>query len=213
MLAPAAVARCFAALAACITPKSELAFGDPLELTVAVILSAQSTDKQVNKVTPALFARCRTPADYVALGEAGVAEHVRSLGLFRNKARAIVGLCRALGERFGGAVPRTRDELLTLPGVGRKTANVILNVAFGQPTLAVDTHVFRVANRLGLVRAKTPEATELALLAVVPPAYLPHAHHYLILHGRYTCTARRPECWRCPLAADCPFPAKTPAPA
>lgn len=209
LLAPAQVEAFFRGLAATIDPKPELHFHSPLELVVAVVLSAQATDRMVNRVTPALFARCPTPRDYLALGEADLCEAIRAIGLYRHKARHILGICRDLETLHGGQVPRTREELQAMPGIGRKTANVILNVLFGEPTLAVDTHVFRVANRVGLVQARTPEATERALLAVVPPQYLPHAHHYLILHGRYTCKARRPECPRCPVAAACNAREKT----
>lgn len=210
-LSPAEVEAFFDVLSQHIDPRSELTWSSPLEMLVAVVLSAQTTDKQVNKVTPALFARCPSASDYVELGEEGLQECIKSIGLFRNKAKSVVGICRALVESHGGQVPATREELQALPGVGRKSANVVLNVAFGQPTLAVDTHVFRVANRTGLVRAKTPEATELELLKIVPAKHLKAAHHYLILHGRYTCKARQPDCGRCPVAASCNHRDKTAA--
>lgn len=211
LLTAAQVGVFFDRLAAVIVPRSELHWSTPLDLVVAVVLSAQCTDRAVNRATAELWRHCRTPADYLRLGAAGLRHYLRSLGLFRNKTRHLLGLCRLLRDEFGGVVPATRAALERLPGVGRKSANVVLNVGFGQPTLAVDTHVFRVANRVGLVRAKTPEKTELALLARVPPAHLPHAHHYLILHGRYTCTARRPRCPACPVRDVCNYPAQTPA--
>lgn len=204
------VERLFAALAERIDPQPELHFRSPFELTVAVLLSAQCTDRAVNRVTAELFRECRGPADLVALGEEALAERIRSLGLFRNKARNLSRLGAILLAEHGGEVPRTRAALQALPGIGRKSASVILNVAFGEPTIAVDTHVFRVANRTGLVREKSPEKTELALLTTVPPAYRRDAHHYLILHGRYTCTARKPKCPGCPVRGLCRFPAKTP---
>ena len=210
LLTPAQVRVFFDRLAAVIDPKSELNWSTPLDLLVAVVLSAQCTDKAVNRVTAELWRHCRTPDDYLRLGEAGLREQLRTIGLFRNKTRSVIGLCRMLRDEFGGAVPPTREELERLPGVGRKTANVVLNVVFGQPTLAVDTHVFRVANRVGLAKAKTPEKTELALLARVPAEHLRHAHHYLILHGRYTCTARQPRCPACPVRDVCNFPDQTP---
>ena len=191
----------FDRLSAVIVPRCELEHTTRLDLLVAVVLSAQSTDKAVNQVTAALWRQCRTAADYLALGAAGLEPFCRRLGLFRVKSRSIIGICEQLMKRHGGEVPGTREELMALPGVGRKTANVVLNVGFGQPTLAVDTHVFRVANRSGLVSAATPEAVEAALLPRVPERHRRHAHHYLILHGRYTCLARRPACDTC-VAAD-----------
>lgn len=184
-------------------PQTELRYGSPFELLVAVILSAQATDVSVNKATPGLFAAAATPAQMLALGEAGVREHVKTIGLFNSKARNLIATCRRLLELHGGEVPREREALEALPGVGRKTANVVLNCAFGEPTIAVDTHIFRVANRLGLARGRTPLAVERRLLEVVPAAYRQHAHHWLILHGRYVCTARRPACEHCPLADLC----------
>jgi len=194
-------------------PKSELVFQNPFTLLVAVVLSAQATDAGVNRATPALFAAAPTPAAMAALGEDGVAASIRTIGLWQTKARNVVALSRVLVDRYGGEVPADREALEALPGVGRKTANVVLNVAFGQPTLAVDTHVFRVANRTGLAPGKTPREVEDALLRRVPKDMLLHAHHWLILHGRYICKARVPECWHCPGAPWCRYPAKTPAPA
>lgn len=194
-------------------PVGELSHRDPFTLLVAVVLSAQSTDVGVNKVTVRLFRDAPTPGAMLALGEDGIRERIKTLGLYRNKARHLVELCRILVERHGGVVPRQRESLEALPGVGRKTANVVLNVAFGEPTIAVDTHIFRLANRTGLAPGKTPRAVEDALLARVPERYRLHAHHWLILHGRYVCKARRPECWRCVVAAFCAFPDKSPPPA
>ena len=191
----------FDRLSAVIVPRCELEHTTRLDLLVAVVLSAQSTDKAVNQVTAALWRQCRTAADYLALGAAGLEPFCRRLGLFRAKSRSIIGICEQLQSRPGGEVPGTREELMALPGVGRKTANVVLNVGFGEPTLAVDTHVFRVANRSGLVAAATPEAVEAALLPRGPERHRRHAHHYLILHGRYTCRARQPACETC-VAAD-----------
>jgi endonuclease-3 len=188
-----------------ITPETELNWKTPLDLTIAVVLSAQCTDKAVNKATAPMFKACRTPDDYINLGEEAVRERIKSIGLFRNKAKAIVGLCLAIRDQFSGEVPDNREDLQSLPGVGRKTANVILNVVFGQPTLAVDTHIFRVTNRIGMVRAKNPEATELALLKKIPEPYMRDAHHYLILHGRYTCKARKPLCGDCSVYDACNY--------
>lgn len=193
----------FAKLAKAREPKAELNFQTPLDLLVAVVLSAQATDISVNKVTAELWKHCRTAEDYLAWGQPRLEESCRSIGLFRNKSKAIIGLCQCLLERHNGQVPADREALMQLPGVGRKTANVVLNVAFGQPTLAVDTHVFRVANRTGLAAANTPEKVEAQLLAVIPERYLQNAHHYLLLHGRYCCTARRPDCENCPIALEC----------
>jgi endonuclease-3 len=189
-------------------PVSELAYSSVFELLVAVLLSAQATDVGVNKATRRLFAVANTPARLLALGEAGVAEHIRTIGLYRNKARHVIATCRLLLEQHGGRVPRDRAALEALPGVGRKTANVVLNVAFGEPTCAVDTHVFRVSNRTGLAPGATPLAVELALERVVPAPYRVDAHHWLILHGRYVCTARSPRCGACGVAVDCGFPDK-----
>ena len=193
-------------------PLSELHYRNPFELLVAVVLSAQATDAGVNKATPALFEAAPTPRAMAALGDERVAQYIRTIGLYRTKAHNVVELSRMLVERHGGEVPDTREALEALPGVGRKTANVVLNVAFGQPTLAVDTHVLRVANRLGLAQGDNPLRVELQLLEQVPAAYAHDAHHWLILHGRHVCKARRPECWRCALADLCPYEPKTPVP-
>lgn len=190
-------------------PRSELHYRNSFELLVAVLLSAQATDAGVNRATPALFAAAPDPAAMVALGEDGVAERIRTIGLYRNKARNVVALSRILLDQHGGQVPGTREALEALPGVGRKTANVVLNIAFGVPTLAVDTHVFRLSNRLGLARGTTPEQVEAGLLKVVPAAYLHDAHHWLILHGRYICKARKPECGSCPIFDLCEWKEKT----
>lgn len=190
-------------------PTTELEYRDPFTLLVAVVLSAQATDRGVNRVTRELFRHARTPEDFVRLGEEGIARFIRSLGLWRAKARNLVQLSRMLLERHGGEVPRTREELEALAGVGRKTANVVLNTLYGEPTIAVDTHVFRVANRTGLAPGRTPREVEEKLLRVVPGAYRKGAHHWLIRLGRYICRARRPECWRCPVADLCRHPDKT----
>jgi endonuclease-3 len=190
-------------------PRTELEFINPFTLLVAVVLSAQATDIGVNKATPALFALADTPEKMLALGEARVAELVRTIGLFRTKARNTIALSRMLIERHDGTVPRDREALETLPGVGRKTANVVLNVAFGDPTIAVDTHIFRVGNRTGLAPGKTPLAVEQGLEAVTPAQYKHGAHHWLILHGRYVCKARKPECPSCAVADLCRYGAKT----
>jgi endonuclease-3 len=189
-------------------PETELEFGNTYQLLVAVVLSAQATDVGVNRATRKLFAEVRTPAQMVALGEDALKQHIKTIGLFNTKARNVIALSRALVDRHGGEVPRDRDTLTTLPGVGRKTANVVLNCAFGDETFAVDTHVFRVGNRTGLARGKTPEQVEAKLDRVVPQPFRRHAHHWLILHGRYTCKARTPECWRCPVVDLCAFKAK-----
>jgi endonuclease-3 len=190
-------------------PTTELAYRTPFELLVAVILSAQSTDRGVNQATARLFPVAATPEAILALGEAGLREHIKTLGLFNAKAANIVKACRILVAKHGGEVPRDRAALEALPGVGRKTANVILNTAFGEPTIAVDTHIFRVANRTGLAPGKTPRAVEERLLQVVPARYRKDAHHWLILHGRYVCTARRPRCAGCPVADLCDYRDKT----
>ena len=192
-------------------PTTELQYASPFELLVAVILSAQATDKSVNKATARLFPVANTPAQMLALGEDALRAHVQTIGLYRNKAANILKTCRLLLERHDGEVPRTRAALEALPGVGRKTANVILNTAFGEPVIAVDTHIFRVANRTGLAPGRTPRAVEAGLEAATPREFLPHAHHWLILLGRYTCKARRPLCPRCPVLRWCAYPAKTPA--
>ena len=193
-------------------PKGELDFVNAYTLLVAVVLSAQATDVGVNKATKALFALADTPQKMLALGEDAVREHIRTIGLFRTKAKNVILLSQRLIDVYGGEVPADRDALVTLPGVGRKTANVVLNIFFRQPTIAVDTHLFRVSNRLPLAPGKTPEAVEAGLGKVVPAEYLLHCHHWLILHGRYLCKARAPECWRCPVADLCRFEPKTPAP-
>jgi endonuclease-3 len=189
-------------------PKTELAWSTPFELLVAVVLSAQATDVGVNKATRRLFPVARTPAAILALGEAGLKPYISSIGLYNAKAANVIALCRRLLDLHGGEVPRTREALEALPGVGRKTANVVLNTAFGEPTIAVDTHIFRVANRTGLAPGKNVREVEDALLRVVPPDYVQGAHHWLILHGRYTCKARKPECWRCPIRDICRYPDK-----
>jgi endonuclease-3 len=190
-------------------PKSELEYGSPYQLLVAVVLSAQATDKSVNLATAKLYPVAGTPLAIVALGEEKLAEAIRTIGLYRTKAKNVIALSRLLLERHGGEVPRTREALEALPGVGRKTANVVLNVAFGEPTVAVDTHIFRVANRTGLAPGKTPEAVEQKLLKGVPAEFLRHAHHWLILHGRYVCLARKPGCPQCPIRDLCAFTPKT----
>jgi len=193
------------------TPTTELNFRTPFELLVAVVLSAQATDKSVNLATKRLFAVARTPDAILALGEAGLSDYIKSIGLYRTKARNLIATCGILLERFGGQVPRERDALESLPGVGRKTANVILNTAFGEPTIAVDTHIFRVANRTGLAPGKSVEEVERKLLKFVPAVYRKDAHHWLILHGRYVCTARKPDCLRCPITDLCEYRSKTSA--
>jgi endonuclease III len=191
-------------------PRSELAFANPFTLLVAVVLSAQATDAGVNKATAALFPIADTPAKMLALGEEGLRERIKTIGLFNSKAKNIIALSRRLLEEHAGEVPRDREALQALAGVGRKTANVVLNVAFGEPTIAVDTHVFRVANRTGLAPGKTPEQVEARLLARTPERWLQHAHHWLILHGRYVCKARKPECTRCVVCDLCRFEEKPP---
>ena len=176
------------------------------------MLSAQATDAGVNKATRALFKIADSPKKMLALGEDKLRDHIKTIGLYRNKAKNVIGLSQKLVDEYGSKIPADRDVLETLPGVGRKTANVVMNIAFGQPTMAVDTHVFRVANRIGLSNGATPLAVEADLLRVVPPEYAMHAHHWLILHGRYVCKARKPECWRCLINDLCRYPDKTPAP-
>jgi endonuclease-3 len=190
-------------------PKSELEYATPYQLLVAVVLSAQATDKGVNRATQPLFREHPTPQAIAALGEEGIANYIRTIGLYRTKARNVAALSRLLLERHGGDVPHDRAALEALPGVGRKTANVVLNVAFHEPTIAVDTHIFRVANRTGLAPGATPEAVEQKLLKVVPADYRLHAHHWLILHGRYTCMARRPDCPNCTVSDLCGWKEKT----
>jgi len=190
-------------------PKGELEHVNPFTLVVAVALSAQATDAGVNKATRALFAIADTPEKMVALGEEQVREYIKTIGLYRNKAKNVIALSEKLIAEFGGEVPRTREELITLPGVGRKTANVVLSMAFGQATMAVDTHIFRIANRLCLAPGKTPDEIEHQLMQIIPDHYLYHAHHWLILHGRYCCKARKPECQRCVIADICKAAEKT----
>ncbi len=191
-------------------PTTELEYASVFQLLVAVILSAQATDKSVNIATRKLFADAPTPQAILALGEDGLTEYINRIGLYRNKAKNVIATCALLIERHGGEVPHDREALEALPGVGRKTANVVLNTAFGEPTIAVDTHIFRVANRIGLAKGKTPLAVELKLLKSVPEEYRQDAHHWLILHGRYVCKARKPECGRCPIPDLCDYKEKTP---
>jgi endonuclease-3 len=193
-------------------PETELEYVNPYTLLVAVALSAQATDVSVNKATRTLFDRVTTPQQMLALGEEALRDQIKTIGLFNTKAKNVIAAAQALVDLHGGEVPRDRAALETLPGVGRKTANVVLNVAFGEPTIAVDTHIFRVGNRTGLARGKTPLAVELKLEKVTPEPFLAHAHHWLILHGRYICKARTPECWRCPVVDLCAYRPKTPAP-
>jgi len=190
-------------------PETELLYRNPFELLIAVMLSAQATDVSVNKATQGLFQAARTPAQMLQLGEAGVKEHIRTIGLFNTKAANIIKTCTILQQQHKGRVPAEREALEQLPGVGRKTANVVLNTAFGQPTIAVDTHIFRVANRTGLATGKTPLQVEMKLLKVVPKEFLQNAHHWLILHGRYTCKARKPACPECIVRDLCAFRDKT----
>ena len=192
-------------------PATELHYKTPFELLTAVMLSAQSTDVGVNKVTASLFPVANTPEAILALGEEKLRRFISSLGLYNSKARHLMQTCDILVHKHQGEVPSTRKELEALPGVGRKTANVVLNVLFGEPTMAVDTHIFRVANRTGLAPGKTPLAVEKELLSIVPEQYRQHAHHWLILHGRYTCTARKPKCHACPVISECRWPEKATA--
>jgi endonuclease III len=194
-------------------PETELESANTYTLLVAVVLSAQATDAGVNRATKDLFAAVTTPAQMLALGEEGLKRHIKTIGLFNMKAKNVIALSRALVDRFGGEVPADRDALQSLPGVGRKTANVVMNVAFGAETFAVDTHVFRVANRTGLAPGKNVGQVEAGLDRVTPPPFRASAHHLLILHGRYVCKARRPECWRCVVRDLCRFKPKTPPPA
>ena len=194
------------------SPQTELDYVNPYTLLVAVALSAQATDVGVNKATRALFAKVTTPRQMLDLGEEALRDQIKTIGLFNTKAKNVIAAARILIDQHGGIVPAERSLLESLPGVGRKTANVVLNVAFGQPTIAVDTHIFRVGNRTGLARGKTPLAVELKLEKITPAPFMAHAHHWLILHGRYICKARTPECWRCPVVDLCAFKPKTPLP-
>ena len=193
-------------------PTTELEFSTPFELLVAVVLSAQATDKSVNAATRVLYKVANTPLAMVRLGEERLTEYIKTIGLFRTKAKNVIGLSRLLIERHGGELPREREALEALPGVGRKTANVVLNTAFGQPTIAVDTHIFRVSNRTNIAPGDTVDEVEARLEKFTPDEFRKDAHHWLILHGRYICKARTPECWRCPIAAWCEYKPKTPAP-
>ena len=193
-------------------PEGELHYANPYTLLVAVVLSAQATDESVNRATLPLFKIADTPAKMLTLGEDKVREAIKTIGLYRNKAKNVILLSQQLIDKHGSEVPDDRQALEALPGVGRKTANVVLNTAFGHPTIAVDTHLFRLGNRTGLAPGKTPAEVETKLLKTVPKTYARHAHHWLILHGRYICKARKPECWRCPISDICRFKPKTPAP-
>ena len=193
-------------------PNTELEYTSVFELLAAVLLSAQATDVGVNKATRRLFVVAPTPQRMLALGLEGLESQIKTIGLYRSKARHLLETCKILVEAYGGEVPRTREALEALPGVGRKTANVVLNVGFGEPTMAVDTHIFRVSNRTGLAPGKNPLAVEMQLLKRVPAEYAVDSHHWLILHGRYVCQARKPQCWHCSVAAYCDFKPKTPKP-
>lgn len=194
-------------------PETELVYSTPFELLTAVLLSAQATDVGVNKATAKLYPVANTPQQILDLGLDTLCEYIKTIGLYKSKAKHLLATCRMLVELHGGEVPRTREALEALPGVGRKTANVVLNVAFGEPTMAVDTHIFRLGNRTGLAPGKTPLEVEAKLLKRIPTAYMLHAHHWLILHGRYVCQARKPRCWVCSVSAHCKFKPKTAAPA
>jgi endonuclease III len=210
LMKPAAVHTFYARLRDVLPePRTELEYDNPYQLLVAVVLSAQATDVGVNRATRPLFQTVKTPQQMIALGDAKLTDHVKSIGLYRNKAKNVMALSRLLIEHHGGHVPHDRGALEALPGVGRKTANVVLNVAFGEPTIAVDTHIFRIGNRTGLAPGKDPLAVELRLLKRTPPEFMQHAHHWLILHGRYTCKARKPECPRCVVNDLCLFKGKT----
>ena len=209
---PADVAELYRRLAAGNpNPRSELEYSSPFELLVAVVLSAQATDVGVNKATARLYPVANTPRAILALGEDKLKDYIKTIGLYQTKARNVIALCWQLLELHGGEVPRKREELEALPGVGRKTANVVLNVAFGEPTIAVDTHIFRIANRTGLAPGTSPDRISEKLEKITPQPYRLHAHHWLILHGRYVCKARTPECWRCVIADLCRYKPKTPA--
>lgn len=203
MLSKRQVAELFAVLSRHISPKAELRFESVLDLLVAVVLSAQATDKVVNAVTEELWKVCRTPQDYLSLGEARLQEYCRRIGLYRAKAHSLIGLCRRLNEAFGGEVPDDLESLVSLPGVGLKTAKVVLNIGFGRPVVAVDTHIFRVSHRTGLSKGSTPEQVSEELERIVPARHLKDAHHYLLLHGRYCCQARRPKCEECVICGIC----------
>jgi endonuclease-3 len=192
-------------------PETELVYSSPFELLTAVLLSAQATDVGVNKATAKLFPMANSPQAILDLGEDGLIEHIKTIGLYKSKAKHLMETCRMLVEQHDGEVPHSRAALEALPGVGRKTANVVLNVAFGEPTMAVDTHIFRLGNRTGLAVGKTPLAVELKLLKRIPPEFMLHAHHWLILHGRYVCQARKPRCWECSVSAYCRFKPKSTA--
>jgi endonuclease-3 len=212
LMKPAVIPEFFARLKKAMPePETELEYENVYHLLVAVVLSAQATDAGVNRATGPLFKIVKTPADMLELGEKKLIDHIKTIGLYRTKAKNVMGLSQLLIERHGGEVPRTQEELQALPGVGRKTANVVMNVAFGEATIAVDTHIFRVGNRTGLAPGKNPLEVELKLLKRVPGEYRLHAHHWLILHGRYTCKARRPDCPRCVVNDLCTFKAKTTA--
>jgi len=193
-------------------PKTELEYKTPFELLIAVLLSAQATDVSVNKATRLLYPVANTPASMLALGVDGLIPYIQTIGLFRTKAKNVIATCQLLLDQHGGEVPQTREELEALPGVGRKTANVVLNTAFGQPTIAVDTHIFRVSNRTGIAPGKDVDEVERKLMKFVAPEFQLDAHHWLILHGRYTCIARKPQCWNCIIADLCDFKKKTPLP-
>jgi endonuclease-3 len=193
-------------------PTTELEYTTPFELLIAVILSAQATDVSVNKATRKLYLLANTPAALLDLGVEGLTPFIQSIGLYRTKARNVIETCRIIMTEHGGRVPRTREALQALPGVGRKTANVVLNTAFGEPTIAVDTHIFRVSNRTGIAPGKNVDEVEQQLLKTTPPQFINDAHHWLILHGRYTCMARNPQCWNCTIADLCEYPSKTPLP-
>ncbi|MFO6421760.1 endonuclease III [Hylemonella sp. W303a] len=212
-MTPAAITSFFTTLrAANPLPVTELEYTSVFELLAAVLLSAQATDVSVNKATRRLFPVANTPARILALGQEGLEGYIKTIGLYRSKAKHLMETCRILVERHGGKVPRTREELEALPGVGRKTANVVLNVAFGEPTMAVDTHIFRLGNRTGLAPGKTPYEVEQQLLRRIPAEFMEHAHHWLILHGRYICLARKPRCWECQVSDSCDWPDKTRSP-
>jgi endonuclease-3 len=212
-MTPAAIQSFFATLrAANPLPVTELEYTSVFELLAAVLLSAQATDVGVNKATRRLFPVAHTPAQILALGQDGLEGYIKTIGLYRSKAKHLMETCRILVQVHGGQVPRTREELEALPGVGRKTANVVLNVAFGEPTMAVDTHIFRLGNRTGLAPGKTPYEVEQQLLQRIPAEFMEHAHHWLILHGRYICLARKPRCWECQVTAWCDLRDKTPPP-